>query len=114
LVTPVKDTEFMFSLTQPGGRLPLNGQYSEYPFTDQLKYVNVAVFRLDKNNSGVNGNTPYLTHFDKENLVYCSPIKAERENSGRVHLKKGFTYMVVCSTERPSKRGRFFLSVYFN
>jgi hypothetical protein len=24
----------MFSLTQPGGRLPLNGQYSEYPFTD--------------------------------------------------------------------------------
>jgi len=43
-----------------------------------------------------------------------SPIKRERENSGRVNLEAGQTYAVVCSTEMAGKTGEFFLSIYFN
>ena len=43
-----------------------------------------------------------------------SPIKRERENSGRVILEAGCTYAIVCSTELAGKTGEFFLSVYFN
>lgn len=47
-------------------------------------------------------------------MIFCSPIKRERENSGRITLKKGKRYVIVCSTEKAGKRGEFFLSVYFN
>lgn len=46
--------------------------------------------------------------------MYCSPIKCERENTGRCLLKKGFSYIIVCSVEKPKKKGQFYLSVYFN
>lgn len=119
MVTPMQDTYLMFSMTQIGGRLPLVNenhqyQYSEYPFMDQLKYANVAVFKLDNKNTGNEKNSLYLKYFDKENLIFCSPIKQERDNSGRVLLKKGSSYMIVCATENSKQKGKFFLSVYFN
>jgi hypothetical protein len=43
-----------------------------------------------------------------------SPIKRERENSGRCKLEAGCTYVIVCSTELPGTLGEFYLSVYFN
>ena len=43
-----------------------------------------------------------------------TPIKRERENSGRCKLKGGETYVIVPSTEIAGKRGVFYLSVYFN
>ena len=43
-----------------------------------------------------------------------SPIKRERENSGRCRLRAGEQYVIVCSTEVANRRGEFFLSVYFN
>merc|ERR1719454_786466 len=43
-----------------------------------------------------------------------SPIKRERENTGRVLLEAGSSYVVVCSTELPGKTGEFFLNFYFN
>ena len=43
-----------------------------------------------------------------------SPIKQERENTGRFTLKKGEQYIIVCATENSKKRGKFYLSVYFN
>jgi hypothetical protein len=43
-----------------------------------------------------------------------SPIKRERENSGRFELEAGCTYVVVPSTEIAGKTGEFFLSFYFN
>ena len=43
-----------------------------------------------------------------------SPIKRERENSGRLELEAGCTYAIVCSTELPGMTGEFFLSLYFN
>lgn len=46
LIQPVNDTEIMFSLAQPGGRLPVNGRYFDYPFAETLKYGCVAVFKL--------------------------------------------------------------------
>ena len=55
-----------------------------------------------------------MNHFDKASLVYISPIKRERENSGRCNLKAGKKYVIVCSTELPKVKGKFFLSVYFN
>jgi len=55
-----------------------------------------------------------LTAFNKDALVFTSPIKKERENSGRCKLEKDKTYMIVCSTELEGKKGEFFLSVYFN
>ena len=43
-----------------------------------------------------------------------SPIKRERENSGRCKLAAGEAYVIVCATEKKNKRGKFFLSVYFD
>ena len=62
----------------------------------------------------LNQGQTYLPAFDAGALNFMSPIKRERENSGRVSLEAGCTYVVVCSTELPGKTGEFFLSVYFN
>ena len=43
-----------------------------------------------------------------------TPIKRERENSGRCLLKGGKTYVIVPSTEKAGKKGAFYLSAYFN
>ena len=43
-----------------------------------------------------------------------TPIKIERENSGRCKLKAGERYVIVPSTEIAGKRGNFYLSLYFN
>jgi len=113
--SPAKDTELMFSMTQVGGRLPIDGQYSEYPFPDQLRYAAVACFEIKEGQNAMKAqNGTCLGFFDKERLVYLSPIKRERENSGRCTLKGGKQYVIVCSTEMPKVKGRFFLSVYFN
>ena len=97
----------MFSLQQLGGRLPVDGQYSVYPFADTLKYACVAVFKLKQ-------DSQILTEFSKEDLIYISPLKRERENSGRVKLLKNETYVIVCSTEKAGVRAKFNLSVYFD
>ena len=119
LVTPQADTQLMFSMQQTGGRLPLVNEnnaysYSEYPFPEQLKYGNVSVFRLDNKNAGSHNGSLHLKAFDKDNLVVCTPVKQERENTGRCLLKKGFQYVIVCATEKPKQRGKFYLSVYFD
>ena len=73
----------MFSMTQTGGRLPpAKGAYYDYPFIETLLYANDVVFKLDPNEK-------YLSEFDPKKIVYTSPIKRERENSGRVQLKVG-------------------------
>lgn len=97
----------MFSLTQLGGRLPQNGKYFDYPFSETLHYAAVAIFKLDDSQN-------YLEAFDKEKLVFLSPVKMERENTGRCILKAGERYVFVCSTEIPQKTGQFYLSIYFN
>lgn len=43
-----------------------------------------------------------------------TPIKREKENSGRCKLKAGESYVIIPSTEFPKRKGKFFLSVYFN
>ena len=43
-----------------------------------------------------------------------SPIKRERENSGRLKLRGGETYIIVASAERPGTVGDFFVSMYIN
>jgi len=73
---PAVDSELVFSLQQTGGRLPVNGKYFEYPFAETLSYACAAVFKLDFGQE-------VLTEFDKNKLVYLSPIKRERENPGR-------------------------------
>ena len=52
--------------------------------------------------------------FDKNSITYLSPIKRERENSGRCDLKGGETYVIVCSTEKKGITGEFYLSIYLN
>ena len=119
LLKPLEDTEVMFSMQQTGGRLPLVSEnneykYSVYPFQEQLYYGNVSVFKLDNNNLDYHDGSLYLKSFDKDNLVVCTPLKRERENTGRCKLKKGCMYILVCSTEKPKQKGEFYLSVYFN
>jgi hypothetical protein len=80
-VKPYEDTEMMFSMTQMGGRLPINGQYFTYPFSETLNYGAVSIFKVDE------GKTNIL-NFDKDKLVYMTPVKGEKENSGRVKLDK--------------------------
>merc|ERR1711990_642287 len=108
LICPAQDTEVMFSMCQTGGRLPRrSGEYFDYPFVETLHYGCAAVFELPK------GST-HLQAFNKDSLVLMTPLKRERENSGRCKLKGGQQYVIVCSTEMPGKAGQFYLSVYFN
>lgn len=65
------------------------------------------MFKLNK------GET-HLTAFDKDAIKYMSPIKREKENSGRCQLKKGETYVIVCATEFQQIKTDFYLSVYFD
>lgn len=101
----------MFSLQQTGGRLPKNGRYSEYPFADTMHYACAAVFLLDSNSKERRVD---MFDADPKKLVYLTPIKRERENSGRMQLKAGQTYIIVASTEAASTLGEFFLSIYFS
>ena len=116
LIRPKDDCTMMFSMTQTGGRLPVinsnpdhprNMTYYSYPFNETLLYANVALFRLPFGQR-------YLTAFDKDKLVSISPIKRERENSCRVKLLGGETYVIVPSCEIAGNTGKVFLSIYFN
>jgi len=105
-----QETEIVFSLTQTGGRLPQGGQrgtYHLYPFAETMHYACVAVFKLPP------GGT-YLKRFDKDALVYLSPIKRERENCGRATLQAGESYVIVASTEMAGQTGKLSMSVYLN
>lgn len=53
-----------------------------------------------------------LTKFDKNLLVFLSPIKIERENTGRLKLKGGESYVIVCSPEMQGTLGSVYLSLY--
>jgi len=97
----------MFSVSQTGGRLPKTGTYYDYPFVETLHYANAAVFELAPGQE-------YLQAFDKSALHLMTPIKRERENSGRCLLKGGKSYVIVPSTEIAKKKGVFYLSAYFN
>jgi hypothetical protein len=70
----------------------------------------VGVFELPEGSS----EESYLQTFNKEQLKLLTPIKLEKENSGRTNLKAGKTYVIVPSLEIKGGRGDFFLSVYFN
>ena len=50
-IKPQKDCEMMFSMSQTGGRLPVNGQYFAYPFKETLNFANVSVFELNDDES---------------------------------------------------------------
>ena len=55
-----------------------------------------------------------IDNFDTKALKFLSPIKRERENSGRCKLEACKGYVIVCSSELEDKRGEFYLSVYYN
>jgi len=74
---------------------------------ETIKYACAGVFKLGKDED-------YLKAFDKDSLEFMSPLKRERENVGRLNLKAGKKYVIVCATERPGKKAKFFLSLYFN
>lgn len=103
----------MFSMSQTGGRLPIirkDGQpklYYNYPFGETLNYANVTVFKL-------NEDEKHLRAFDKDRIVYVSPIKRERENSGRVQLKAGQKYVIIPSTEIAGNQGDVYMSIYLD
>lgn len=112
LIKPVRDSEIMFSMCQPGGRLPpAKYQYSEYPYAETMNYACVSVFKLKSDQTGKNR---ILNSFDRQQLVYLSPIKRERENAGRCELKKDETYLIVPSTEKEGIVGQFYISIYIN
>ena len=94
-------------MAQLGGRLPVKGRYFKYPFIETLNYGNVAVFEIPD-------GTRHLEAFDKNQITYLSPIKRERENSGRCELIGGKTYVIVCATEQKGITGEFYLSIYVN
>jgi hypothetical protein len=72
-----------------------------------LKYGCVSVFRLPKDKE-------HLTAFNKDDLVFMSPIKLEKENAGRCTLKADSNYVIVCALEKAGAKNDFFLSVYFD
>ena len=75
-----------------------------------MRNTNVGLFELPEGS----GEESYLESFDKDRLRLLTPIKLEKENSGRTNLLAGHTYVIVCSLEIKGGRGDFFLSVYFN
>ena len=78
-----------------------------YPFAETLKYACLAIFKLDPGEE-------HLSKFDKNKICYLSPIKRERENSGRVRLSANTTYIIVPATEMPEMEGEVYISLYFN
>lgn len=94
-------------MTQTGGRLPVDGEYFTYPFKETLRNGQIAVFKLDQGQYT-------LDAFDKDKIVYMSPIKIEKENSGRCMLKANTNYVIIPSLEIQGKIGDFFLSIYFD
>lgn len=47
LIKPINDSEIMFSMCQPGGRLPPSKfEYYDYPYSETMNYACVAVFKL--------------------------------------------------------------------
>lgn len=107
LIKPAEDCDLMCSMSQTGGRLPVNGEYFKYPFSETLVYACVAVFQLPFGER-------YLKAFDKNAIRYLSPIKRELFNAGRCALKGGETYVIVASTELKGMTGDVFMSIYFN
>lgn len=101
----------VMSLSQTGGRLPKrkNGkiEYFKYPFPETLHYACLAVFKVEPEDE-------YLKAFDPFRLKYLSPVKRERENSGRLHLDGGQTYIMVPSTEVKGSLGDVFINIYMN
>ena len=81
--------------------------FFEYPFSETLVYACIAVFRLPFGQR-------YLQAFDKDMINFLSPIKRERENSGRCKLKGGETYVIVPSTEIAGVLGEVYVSIYFD
>ena len=110
MIKPAYDSEVMFSLTQTGGRLPVDGQYFTYPFKETLRNACCSVWELPEGST----EESYLESFNKDQLRLITPIKLEKENSGRLNIKAGCTYVIVPSLEIKGGRGEFFLSVYFN
>ena len=107
LVRPVEDCEVVISLHQDGGRLPENGKYYNYPFSETLDYNCLSVFKLPYGDR-------YLRSFDRNSLVYLSPIKREVETCGRMKMSGGETYVIVPSNELAGVTGKFWLSLYVN
>ena len=107
LVRPKEDCEMMFAMSQTGGRLPVNGQYYKYPFKESLNFANVSVFKLEE------GQT-HLPKFDKKAIQYISPVKRERDNSGRLKLKAGQAYVIIPSCEAEKTLGEVYVSIYVN
>lgn len=97
----------VFSLQQLGGRLPVNGEYYKYPFIETLQYACVSVFHM-----GIGDK--YLKAFDRSKLSFLSPIKRERENTGRCELKGGEKYVIVPACEVPDTEGDFYVSIYID
>ena len=106
-VRPRQDCKMMFAMSQREGRLRHGQDFYKYPFKEVLNFANVAVFRLD-------GDETVLTQFDKKKAEYISPVKRERENAGRLHLKKDQGYVIIPSCETPGTTGDLFLSIYVN
>jgi len=107
MISPEQDMEVFFSMAQIGGRLQSDSQYFTYPFSETIKYGAVSVFKLPKEEK-------YLSKFSKEDLVFMSPIKLEKENAGRCLLKADSNYVIVCSLEKAGSKNEFYLSVYFD
>ena len=111
MIKPAKDTEMLVSMSQTGGRLPIKkggkNQYYKYPFVETLNYACLAVFKVEPHDK-------HLKMFDKSKLVYLSPVKRERENTGRVKLTGGQSYIMVPSCEVEGTLGDVFLNIYIN
>lgn len=85
----------------------MNGEYYKYPFSETLNYACIALFKLEKGDK-------YLKAFNKDQIKYMSPIKRERENTGRVELEANETYVLVASFEMPGTLGELYLSIYID
>ena len=70
-----------------------------------MHYACAAVFHLEYGKR-------HLEQFDRNRMTLLTPVKRERENSGRCHLKGGETYVIIPATELPNKQGEFFVSIY--
>lgn len=83
------------------------GQYFEYPFAETLSYGCAILFKLPY-------GARHLKEFDKNSIIYCTPIRRERENSGRCKLLGGETYVIVASPELAGTLGDVYLSIYLS
>lgn len=121
-IKPEVDIELFVSLSQNDGRLKCkemqkNGGYDKYPFAEKVIWTQLSVFELH-NAEDDDEQMDRIKFFDTKKLIPDgkSPLRQSADNSLRVNLYAGNTYVIVPAPVHPGTgvNVKYNLSLYFS